>query len=44
MWIVTYTTYLGGMESLACKRFKAKTTAILFSSKVNGTIERRIFK
>ena len=44
MWSVTYQTYLGGIESLACRRFTTKAGAITFARKVNGTIEKRIFK
>lgn len=44
MYSVTYTTYLGGIESLACKRFKTKALALVFAKGVRGTVERRIFK
>jgi hypothetical protein len=44
MWSVTYTTYMGGIESLACRRFTSKAGATTFARKVNGTVEKRIFK
>jgi len=44
MWSVTYTTYMGGIESLACRRFTNKARATTFARKVNGTVEKRIFK
>jgi hypothetical protein len=44
MWSVTYTTYLMGIESLACRRFTTKAGATTFARKVKGTIEKRIFK
>ena len=44
MWSVTYITYMGGIESLACRRFTTKAGATTFARKVKGTIEKRIFK
>jgi hypothetical protein len=44
MWSVIYTTYMGGIESQACRRFNTKAHATTFARKVNGTIEKRIFK
>jgi hypothetical protein len=44
MWSVTYTTYLGGIESLACRRFTTKAHATTFARKVGGNVEKRIFK
>jgi hypothetical protein len=44
MYSVTYITYMGGVESLACRRFTSKAGATTFARKVNGTIEKRIFK
>jgi hypothetical protein len=44
MWAVTYTTYLGGIESLACRRFTTKARATTFAKQVNGTLEKRSFK
>lgn len=44
MYSVTYTTYMGGIESLACRRFTTKANATTFARKVNGTVEKRIFK
>lgn len=44
MYSVIYTTYMGGIESQACRRFNIKAHATTFARKVNGTIEKRIFK
>jgi hypothetical protein len=44
MYSVTYITYMGGIESLACRKFTSKAGATTFARKVNGTIEKRIFK
>jgi hypothetical protein len=44
MWSVTYITYMGGVESLACRRFTTKANAATFARKVGGTVEKRIFK
>ena len=44
MYSVTYITYMGGIESLACRRFTSKAGATTFARKVKGTIEKRIFK
>jgi hypothetical protein len=44
MYAVTYTTYMGGIESLACRRFTSRASATTFARKVGGTIEKRIFK
>jgi hypothetical protein len=44
MYSVTYITYMGGIESQACRRFTSKAGATTFARKVNGTIEKRIFK
>lgn len=44
MWSVTYQTYLGGVKSLACRRFTSKANATTFARSVGGTVERRIFK
>jgi len=44
MWSVTYITYMGGIESQACRRFTTKANASTFARKVGGTIEKRIFK
>ena len=44
MYSVIYTTYTGGIESLACRKFSTKASATTFAKKVNGTIEKRIFK
>jgi len=44
MFTVIYKTYMGGIESLACRRFTTKANATTFARKVGGTIEKRIFK
>ena len=44
MYSVTYTTYAMGVESQACRKFSTKAGATTFARKVNGTIEKRIFK
>ena len=44
MYSVTYITYMGGIESQACRRFTTKANALTFARKVNGIIEKRIFK
>lgn len=44
MYSVTYITYIGGIESLACRRFTSKAGATTFARKVNGIVEKRIFK
>ena len=40
MYRVTYTTYLGGIESQACRRFTNSYKAKSFARLVNGTIEK----
>ena len=40
MYRVTYTTYLGGIESQACRRFANSYKAKSFARLVNGTIEK----
>jgi hypothetical protein len=42
MYRVTYTTYLGGIESQACRRFSNAYKAKSFARLVNGTIEKVI--
>jgi len=44
MYLVTYTTFLGGIESLACRRFSNSYKAKNFARLVNGQVEKRIFK
>jgi hypothetical protein len=39
MYRVIYITYLGGIESQACRRFSNKYKAKSFARSVNGTIE-----
>jgi hypothetical protein len=41
MYLVTYITYLGGIESQACRRFTSRAAATTFARAVNGTIEKR---
>jgi hypothetical protein len=40
MYRVIYTTYLGGIESQACRRFSNSYKAKSFARLVNGTIEK----
>lgn len=40
MYRVTYMTYLGGIESQACRRFANSYKAKSFGRLVNGTIEK----
>jgi hypothetical protein len=40
MYRVIYTTYLGGIESQACRRFANSYKAKSFARLVNGTIEK----
>jgi hypothetical protein len=40
MYRVIYMTYLGGIESQACRRFNVKAAAVTFARAVNGTIEK----
>ena len=40
MFRVIYTTYLGGIESQACRRFNNAYKAKSFARLVNGTIEK----
>jgi hypothetical protein len=40
MYRVTYMTYLGGIESQACRRFSNAYKAKSFARLVNGTIEK----
>ena len=40
MYRVTYITYLGGIESQACRRFSNAHKAKSFARLVNGTIEK----
>ena len=40
MYRVTYTTYLSGIESQACRRFNTRASAATFARLVNGTIEK----
>ncbi len=42
MYLVTYTTFLGGIESQACRRFSNSYKAKSFARLVNGTIEKRV--
>jgi hypothetical protein len=44
MYSVIYITFMGGIESQACRRFNTRAHATTFARKVNGTIEKRIFK
>ena len=41
MYRVIYTTYLGGIESQACRRFYNGHKAKAFARAVNGTVEKR---
>ena len=41
MYRVTYTTYLGGIESQACRRFNNSYKAKSFARLVNGTVEKK---
>ena len=40
MYRVTYLTFLGGIESQACRRFSNSYKAKSFARLVNGTIEK----
>jgi len=42
MYRVIYTTYLGGIESQACRRFSNAHKAKSFARLVNGTVEKRV--
>jgi hypothetical protein len=39
MYRVIYITYLGGIESQACRRFSNRYKAKSFARSVNGTVE-----
>jgi hypothetical protein len=41
MYLVTYITYLGGIESQACRRFYNGHKAKAFARAVNGIVEKR---
>jgi len=41
MFRVTYITYLGGIESQACRRFNTRAAAATFARLVRGTVEKR---
>ena len=41
MYRVTYITYLGGIESQACRRFSNAYKAKSFARLVNGQVEKR---
>ena len=41
MYRVIYTTYLGGIESQACRRFSNAHKAKNFARLVNGTVEKK---
>ena len=40
MYRVTYTTYLSGIESQACRRFNSRAAAATFARLVRGAIEK----
>jgi len=40
MYRVTYTTYLSGIESQACRRFNTRAAAVTFARLVRGEIEK----
>jgi hypothetical protein len=40
MYRVTYTTYLSGIESQACRRFTTRAAATTFARLVRGTVEK----
>ena len=40
MYRVTYMTYLGGIESQACRRFTNRANATTFARQTGGTIEK----
>jgi hypothetical protein len=40
MYRVTYITYLGGIESQACRRFSTRAAAVTFARLVRGTVEK----
>ena len=42
MYLVTYITYLGGIESQACRRFSNGHKAKAFARAVNGIVEKRV--
>jgi hypothetical protein len=44
MYLVIYDTYLGGVQSQACRRFSNSYKAKNFARLVNGTVEKRLFK
>ena len=41
MYRVIYMTYLGGIESQACRRFNVKAAAVTFARLVRGQVEKR---
>jgi hypothetical protein len=40
MYRVTYNTYLGGIESQACRRFTTRAAASTFARLVGGQVEK----
>jgi hypothetical protein len=38
VWVVDYTTFMGGAESCACKRFETKSDAEAFAKQVKGVV------
>lgn len=40
MYRVVYMTYLGGIESQACRRFTTRAAAATFARLVSGTVEK----
>lgn len=40
MYRVIYLTYLGGIESQACRRFNTRAAAVTFARLVRGQIEK----
>jgi hypothetical protein len=41
MYRVIYITFLGGIESQACRRFTTRAAAATFARLVHGTMEKR---
>ena len=41
MYLVIYITFLGGIESQACRRFSNSYKAKSFARLVNGTVEKK---
>lgn len=41
MYLVVYSTFLGGIESQACRRFSNSYKAKSFARLVNGIVEKR---